>query len=387
MKKVVHLVIFIDALGWEIVNKFGFCDTLLPYRNKVKMQYGYSSTAIPTILTGKPPIAHKHLSFYYYNPENSPFKIFKYLPFKYLPSCIFDRWRVRHMLSKTLKRFLGYTGYFELYSMPYDRLHFFDYIEKKDIFIPGGLLPVRNLADELQMANKKYRISNWRLQADENIASMKNAMNRKKIEFGFLYIADLDGFLHMNICNDNKVASEIKRYEKIVEGMVDSASKNYDDYTVTVISDHGMTPLEKCVDLKAAIEDTGLDFGHDYIATYDSTMARFWFLENRARQIILYTLSQIPEGHTLSKPEKVKYGINFTDQMYGEEIFLLNSGNQIIPSDMGKNPLPGMHGFSPEDKHSYASCMSTHQLPFDPEWVGDFFNMMLEKVNIVTNKR
>ena len=70
----VHIFMFIDALGWEIINEYGFLNDLLPHRYPVKMQFGYSSTAIPTILTGQPPEVHKHLSFYYYAPEKSPFK-------------------------------------------------------------------------------------------------------------------------------------------------------------------------------------------------------------------------------------------------------------------------------------------------------------------------
>ena len=33
------------------------------------MQFGFSSAAIPTILSGQPPTSHKHLSFYYYDPK------------------------------------------------------------------------------------------------------------------------------------------------------------------------------------------------------------------------------------------------------------------------------------------------------------------------------
>ena len=156
----IDIYMFIDALGWEVLKGRAFMEKELPYRYPVKMQFGYSATAIPTILTGVPPTEHKHLSFYYYAPDKSPFKVFRYLGLKYLPS-FFDRWRVRHNLSKIIKKIYGYTGYFELYAMPFDRLQYFDYIEKKDMFVPNGLEPVKNLADILE--EKKKRLSHFKL--------------------------------------------------------------------------------------------------------------------------------------------------------------------------------------------------------------------------------
>ena len=102
MGKHLTLFMFIDAVGWEIIKKNDFCAQALPFRYPSKMQFGYSSTAIPTILSGKKPVEHKHFSFYYYDPVKSPFKIFKYLLLQYLPGRIFNRWRVRHLLSAAL---------------------------------------------------------------------------------------------------------------------------------------------------------------------------------------------------------------------------------------------------------------------------------------------
>ena len=77
MKKT-YVYMFVDALGWEIVSKYNFMQAQLPYRNKVEMQFGYSSSAVPTILSGESPDKHGHFSFFYYSPKTSPFKKFKY---------------------------------------------------------------------------------------------------------------------------------------------------------------------------------------------------------------------------------------------------------------------------------------------------------------------
>ena len=49
----VEIFLFIDALGWELVERTGFMAEELPFRRKIEMQFGYSSTAIPTIQIGR----------------------------------------------------------------------------------------------------------------------------------------------------------------------------------------------------------------------------------------------------------------------------------------------------------------------------------------------
>jgi predicted AlkP superfamily pyrophosphatase or phosphodiesterase len=375
---------FIDALGWEIVNKNHFMEKELPFRYPVKMQFGYSCTAIPTILTGKNPQEHKHLSFYYYNEEDSPFKIFKLL--KFLPSKIFDRWRVRHLLSKIIKKVKGYTGYFELYAMPFDRLQFFDYIEKKDLFVPGGLAPVKNIADELESRKIKYHISNWRLTEKENIESLISDLKKGEIDFAFLYTAAMDGLLHKETKDGKEIPKKLEFYKKEISKVWKVAKSNYEDFEFYVISDHGMTTLIGEIDLKRPIEKLPYKFGKDYVAVYDSTMARFWFKNSQAKKDIIGILEKENSGNILNKEELEKFGVYFEDNMYGEIFFLLEPGYQIVPSDMGINSLPGMHGYHPEDKDSIASFLGTNEVKNPPKWVGDYFKIMLEKMDEIVKK-
>ncbi len=376
MRKKVSIFMFIDAFGWEIQKKYKFLEDLLPYRYPAQMQFGYSCTAIPTILTGQKPTQHKHLTFYYYNPEESPFKAFKYL--KFLPKTIFDRWRFRHQFSKIIKKINGYTGYFEIYSMPFERLPYFDYIEKKDLFIPGGLSPVKNLADVLEEKQIPYHISNWRLSETENIQALEEDIKAEKIDFAFLYTASMDGLLH-NVTKDGKeVQPKLDWYASKIKNLIKEVEKHYEDYSLFVMSDHGMTSLTQEVDVKKEIESLGFRWGIDYVALYDSTMVHFWFLNDKCRPHIMKKAESIPYSHFVTQADKVKYGIDFEDNMYGEEILLMDPGVQVVPSDMGIKSLPGMHGFSPEHEDSYAAWMGTDPLDNPPKWVGDYFTIMTD---------
>lgn len=107
----VKVFVFIDALGWKQVEKYGFLKDLLPYRRKIEMQFGYSSTAIPTILTGATPSEHGHLTFYDYAPARSPFKMMKFLAPFMIPRSFWSRGRIRGWLSKLIKKLLRKKRY------------------------------------------------------------------------------------------------------------------------------------------------------------------------------------------------------------------------------------------------------------------------------------
>jgi len=375
---------FIDALGWEIIKDRGFLKDLLPHRYRVQMQFGYSSTAIPTILTGEKPTVHKHLSFYYYAPEKSPFKLFRMLLLPYIPGIIADRWRARHILSKLVAKLYGYTGYFEMYAMPFNRIHYFDYIEKTDIFVPNGLAPVKNLADKLEEKHIPHHISNWRLTEAQNVETLITEVQKGEIRFAFLYTAAMDGLLHMVTKDGKEIDEKIEWYSGQIRRIIKEVKKRYDDFYFAVLSDHGMTTLTGVVDVKSQVERLGLKFGEDYVAVYDSTMGRFWFLNEQAEERILNLLHQVTHSHVLSEEEEKKYFIDFENQMYGEKYLLMDPGWQIEPCDMGTKALPAMHGFAPEHEDSYAALLSCEPVDIELKSVDDFHRLMVHKMEGLT---
>ncbi|MDD3885553.1 MAG: alkaline phosphatase family protein [Victivallaceae bacterium] len=375
MRERLNFFIFIDALGFELVSKHHFASDFLTHRYRVTTQLGYSAGAVPTILSGESPEKHHHFSFFRYDPKNSPFRFMRFMPTWMLPDWLFSRHRVRHHISKLVKRLLGYTGYFQLYSMPFKHLPYMDYTEKRDMFVPGGLAPVRNLADAWQGSD--YRISDWRNSSDYNFDEMAYLIRHERIENGFLYSAELDGFLHFNIGSPENIGRELLRYEGMVRRLYAMACRHYKVVTFAVISDHGMTPLSGTIDLAKTLH--AWKWGRDYISVADSTMARFWWCDPAKRDEVRSAVSSQGGGHWLTREELQEFRVDFPDRYYGDDIFLLDPGGQIAPSDMGRNPLPGMHGYSPQDKDSDASFLCNRQIDFPPVWIGDYFRIMTSK--------
>ena len=102
----------------------------------------------------------------------------------------------------------------------------------------------------------------------------------------------------------------------------------------------------------------------DYAVVYDSTMARFWFFNERARQAITASLQQVSEGRILPDEELEQMRTLFSDRYFGELIFLADEGVLIVPSHMGERPIRGMHGYHPSAKQSYAMlCTNQAEIP------------------------
>ena len=381
MERHIEIFLFIDALGWELVSKTHFMEAELPFRRNVQMQFGYSSTAIPTILSGKTPAEHGHLGLFRFAPEASPFRRLGLLAPLMKPASFWNRGRIRHWLSKIIGRLYGFTGYFQLYQMPFRKLAMMDYCEKQDLFAPGGMGEIENLRDLLAREKVPFHISNWRGGDSNSFAAAAEAV-RNGAEFLFIYTAELDGLLHQHpILVQDVIQRKLDWYRRQIDALMQICRENASSLRLTVVSDHGMTPLTETVDLKAAVEATSLVFGKDYGACYDSTLFRVTFLSPVAEKNIREAIRPFEDkGHWLTEDEEKRYGIFRKDRLFGDAIFLMNPGVQIVPSDMGAKPLNGMHGFAPEDKDSQAVILSTDEIPSEIRQVADYFSLMKRRI-------
>ena len=375
MSEKVKAFVFVDALGWAQVEKYGFLRDLLPYRREIEMQFGYSCTAIPTILSGERPSVHGHLAFYDWAPEKSPFKAMKWLAPFLRPRSFWRRGRVRNLLSRLVKRLYGFTGYFQLYGVPVERLPKLDYCEKKDLFVPGGLSPVKNLADVWGEQGLRYHISDWRLPEGENFRIAEGLFRRGAVDRAFVYSAAFDALQHDNVGRDDVLRPKVERYAESIRALHAALAEGGRPFELTVFSDHGMTPLRGTADAPSALAKTGLVWGEDYASAIDSTMARFWWLRPEAEAKVREALSGLP-GRWLSEEEMRRHGIWREDRKFGDAIFLADAGVQFVPSDMGVKPLNGMHGFDPADADSRACFLSTVPVPDGVTRVCDYFRVM-----------
>ena len=358
MNKNLHLFIFADAMGWELVQHYGILKSVAPLQNKCETLFGYSATCDPTILTGATPQEHGHFSFFVKtDPKDSPFSGFKYL--QWLPDRIAGYHKIRNRLSKYVAKKRGYTGYFQLYSVPFKNLPWLDYTEKKDIYEPGGILGGQpTFFEKWKQSGKKWYRSNWRNGDAKNYDEVETLLRDGKTELIYLFTAGLDAVMHRYGPWSKQAKESFHLFEQKIEALMLLAERNYSEVKIALFSDHGMTEVTETSKLRLHCEHLPLKYGKDYVAVWDSTMARFWFNNQNAKDLILPLLEKSTEGHILSKETLQQWHCNFSDNKYGELFYLLNPGVLFVPSFLNLSKVPGMHGYSPDHKDSAASWLS-----------------------------
>ena len=131
-----QVIALIDALGWEYIRERPFLDDVLPYRTALQTVLGFSSGAIPTILTGLMPERHGHWNLFYYDPQHAPFWWLK--AFNWLPKPVLDNRYGRKIIKELGRRVFGLGPTFECCVSP-NLLPYFNFSERRDIYAPKGI--------------------------------------------------------------------------------------------------------------------------------------------------------------------------------------------------------------------------------------------------------
>jgi Type I phosphodiesterase / nucleotide pyrophosphatase len=357
MKPRVDLFIFADALGWDMASKRHFVEDLLPVRNRCETLLGYSATCDPTILTGALPYEHGHFSFFVKAENESPFRMTAALG--WMPELLAGHHRVRNKVSKFFAKRLGYTGYFQLYSVPFSKLPYLDYTEKRDIYEPGGINGgQRTIFQHWQDSGKPWMRSDWRQNDVTNIEHARQELEKGDVELLYLFTSKLDAIMHRHGIQHPEVDAAFDTFAGNLRMLVDTAARHYRDVRVHLFSDHGMADTQVCSDLLKRWSKLGFQYGRDYIAVWDSTMARFWFLNEKTRLEATAWLSEQKDGEILSDERLAGYGCLFPDRKYGELFYLLPTGSLFVPSYLNQRKVTAMHGYAPEHPQSAAAWMS-----------------------------
>lgn len=373
----ISLFFFIDAFGWEMLQENSFLGHIARFRYPLESVFGYSSACVPAILTGLPPAKNGFWSSFYYAPERSPFKNLGFL--KLFPKFITSYHRVRFYISKWLQKKYGWKGYFSLYNFPFDKLRYFDYEEKSNFYEPGSIAPIKTIFDKWVESSVPYFSFTLGMEEAEQIPLLTKAIEDRSIKASYVAFTKIDGLLHVNDRGSEKVRTQLRNYEQSIKSLYELAKKHYQEVNISVFSDHDMTPLFKEHDLIADIEGLKLEYGQDYVAIYDSTMARFWFFNEQARKAVIECLSGQSQGRIISEDELRGYETFFPEHKYGELIFIMEEGTIINPSFMGKKLIAGMHGFLPSTKHAKAMLITNQEPARKPAKILDIFQIMVNQ--------
>ena len=358
--KPVMVVLFVDALGWRLSQSRREFATGLVHRREIDTILGFSSGALPTAFSGRLPREHgRWLMYRRAGAEPTPFRGFERLA--WLPRRVRSSWRFGQWLTRTVAR-RGVRGYINLYEVPRDELAAFDLPEKADIFSPGGLT-CDTLWDSLGRRGTRWHGWNWRTPETEAYAALRARLEAGEDDLLFMYTADLDALLHHEGSHGTRVAERLGRYDGWLGELARTPVRGGRPVWLYLCSDHGMVDVVEHVDVVARLRGLSARRGRDYLAFFDSTMARFWWRTPGAREEVRAALAPESRGRWLEPDGLAREGADFAGHEYGDDMFLLRPGALLLPSWMGSRPVAAMHGYDPKHPDMTALLASNRPLP------------------------
>jgi hypothetical protein len=355
------VVVLVDALGWTLAGRDPGFAPALRERRPLHTMLGFSSGALPTAFTGRTASEHGRWLMYQRARGHGVFRGFGAL--RWLPR----RVRTSSWLTRRLERLVaarGVRGYFNLYEVPREELAAFDLPERDDIFMAGGL-PVESLWDTLERKGVAWRGWNWRTPEPVARASALEELAAGRLDFLFLYSAVLDARLHHEGSGGAGVRASLAEWSAWFDAAAAAAVRAGREPWLYLCSDHGMVDVRVTVDVMARVGALPYRRGRDYLAFFDSTMARFWWRDPRARDAIVAALAAEPRGRWLTAEDKAREGVAFADARFGEDVFLLEPGALLVPSFMGRDPVAAMHGYDPAHPDMAGILAANRPLPAD----------------------
>ena len=227
---------------------------------------------------------------------------------------------------KYLKDFNGNIG-----CIPFELLKYFELSEKNNLFSKSSKDNVKTIFDYM---NSPYSYTGVPFSS-----GMLNSVKKKfkiktisKYKYHFFYISDLDKIGHKYGPDSTQYEMKMKEVASYINSILEYARTKNDNVDFLIFGDHGMVNIRGTVDIQKILNNLDLQVEKDYIYFLDSTVARFWFLNEKAKIKIKKSLSNNHYGSWISKEDKSKYRINYNHSRYGEATWWANDGILISPN-------------------------------------------------------
>ena len=314
----------------------------------------------PTWFAGLHPKSSDRFLLHIYSPQTSPYKRLRLISF-------LERNRFTRLSSGFARHHLLRNPYGVAPCIPNYMLKYFDVAEKLPPWHPQYLPKATTLFDILRQKDLKWLFigSPGSNQQTFSILNKFQKMISKKYSFIWLHFAELDWACHKYGPRSAQSKGKLREIDEAIEKIHAYLNSTYSTVNTLVFGDHGHVEVNQTLDLRSLLKQTSSRMGEDYIYFLDSTIARFWFKNERAQDEIAHVLSTVDRGKILSKQDLKKYGCNFQNPRHGQLIWVADEGYIILPNFwQGTTIVRGMHGYLPEVQSNHARfVLSGSQVP------------------------
>ena len=219
----------------------------------------------------------------------------------------------------------GVRGYFNLYEVPREELAEFDLPERGDIFRRGGCPSTRSGTDSARSAfpgeggtGGHPRPSISRPPASRSASAAEDwCSSTRRIS---------TRSLHREGTSGAGVRARLDRYDAWMgEAFAAADARGQAAVDLPALGPrHGGRDAPRRGHGPAA--NSGAPAGHDYLAFFDSTMARFWWRTSRARDAVHAALGLRPAAAGCGRGRTGAPRLPLRGSRYGEDIYLLGPG-------------------------------------------------------------
>ena len=152
------------------------------------------------------------------------------------------------------RRVLGLGTGFECCVSP-KLLPWFNWGEQRNIYERGGLGATPSIFDQLAEEKIPYRVYSYQHASDRQIlAQAAIDVEQDSAGFFFIYLCELDGFLHTHCNEPELIAGKLAWYEEQLRLVFQAALRRDREAKFFLFSDHGMTPVRRHYELAADID-------------------------------------------------------------------------------------------------------------------------------------
>ena len=357
MKKV---VVIIDALK---ANKIDLIQKVINLKNfnAVEVIPPFSFEPDASFLCGKYPQDTDRGLAYWYSPRDTKNIVIKSLGIIHYYPRLLRKIINRGLLKiKDLDRYQGKFG-----SIPFKYLPWFELSSHENLFEADVEFRYQTIFNIMKKNNHEYLYLGVP-HTSGTLHYIKEKLQEQdlmKYDTLFFFISDLDNIGHKYGGDSKEYDLRLMEILKFVNGIGTIFSKNKIPHSFMIFGDHGMVDVKKVIDIEKILEGLGLETGKDYIFFLDSTMARFWFINQDARDIIFNSIPNSHLGGWISDEDKNNYHINYSHNKFGDAIWWANAGTIISPNFwQGKRRIKGMHGYRNNVRENH-TCLITDERP------------------------
>ncbi|HVM45776.1 MAG TPA: alkaline phosphatase family protein [Candidatus Thermoplasmatota archaeon] len=323
-----------------------------------------------TMFTGTFPDTSNAFSAFGYDPDHSPFKwVGKLGPVNrlYQPRKVLFPFRlaVKHISKWTSGQYHTDPAW-----IPGPYLPHFSVVEDHKPIYEEGAMPLPGIFDLLRAQGKSFKYLAHPISGNDNeIHRMVLDTFRKQEEHAFVFaqFSDLDEGAHhkgplvpegytpaANQTGADRafMVAQIREIDRKCREIHETLAANYDRFHFLCIGDHGMAPVMQKVNVLAQVESLGLRAGKDYVLFLDSTLAKLWFLNERAEREITELFRDVTYGRIVTAEERRERRIP-TDRKYGDLMFAADPGVLFWPDyfHVVEHDIKGMHGYLDKGIH------------------------------------